>query len=70
MLEFLKKISPAHEPVVYLYLLLVAYQLFIQHQPINEEWIQYISELVLAGVGRQVVKPLAKIKEDNATPDV
>jgi hypothetical protein len=67
MLEFLKKISPAHEPVAYLYLLLVVYQLFIQHQPLNEEWIQYISELVLAGVGRQVVKPLAKLKDaDNA----
>lgn len=65
MLEFLKKISPTHEPVAYLYLLLVAYQLFIQHQPLDEHWIQYVLELVAAGAGRQVVKPLAKLKDDN-----
>jgi len=66
MLDILKKISPTHEPVVYLFLLLVAYQLFVQKQPINEEWIQYVSELVLTLGGRQLVKPLAKLPRDGS----
>lgn len=64
MLDFLKKISPTHEPVVYLFLLLAAYQLFIQKQAIDEKWIQYVSELALAIGGRQLVKPLAKLPKD------
>lgn len=65
MLDLLKKISPAHEPIIYLFLLLVAYQLFIQKQPLDDKWLQYISELVLAIGGRQIVKPLTKIPRED-----
>ena len=65
MIDFLKKLGPTHEPVVYLFLLLVAYQLFGQKQPIPEYWIQYLSELFLTVGGRQLVKPLAKSPRDN-----
>lgn len=63
-MDLLKKISPTHEPVVYLFLLLVAYQLFVQKQAIDEKWIQYVAELVFAFGGRQLVKPLAKLPRD------
>lgn len=68
-MEILKKLSPTHEPVAYLFLLLVAYQLFIQKQSIDDKWLQYVSELILAVGGRQLVKPLAKLprqEDDNA----
>lgn len=64
MSDLLKKISPTHEPVAYLFFLLAAYQLFVQKQAIDEKWLQYVSELILALGGRQLVKPLAKLPRD------
>lgn len=64
MLEWLKKLSPTHEPITYLALILVAYQLFVAKQPLDDYWIQYVAELVLGGGARQLVKPLAKIKAE------
>ena len=64
MLDWLKKLSPTHEPITYLAIALVCYQLFIIKQPLSDYWIQYIIELVLGGGARQIVKPLAKIKVD------
>jgi len=67
MKDFLKKISPAHEPFIYFFLLLTAYQLFIQKQPIDEKWFQYVGELIVALGGRQIVKPLAKLPRQDDT---
>lgn len=60
MVEILKKISPTHEPFIYFFLLLAAYQLFVQKMPITQEWFQYAAELLVAIGGRQLVRPLAK----------
>jgi len=69
MLDVLKKLSPTHEPVFYLIILLGLYQIFIQKQPVDDNWLQYVIELVAAGGVRQLVKPTAKLKETSNEPD-
>lgn len=66
MPQWLKNLSPTHEPVLYSVIALVLYQLFVQHQPLDQEWVQYVVELIVAGGARQIVKPLAKIKDANS----
>lgn len=68
--NWLKNLSPTHEPVTYLLIALVCYQLFVQKQSLPQDLIQYLIELVLAGGARQLVKPLAKMKDDNASDNV
>jgi len=63
-MDWLKNLLPTHEPVAYLVIALVCYQLFIQKQPIDDKWLQYVIELVLGAGARQIVKPMAKIKEE------
>lgn len=63
---WLKNLSPTHEPVLYATIALVLYQLFVQHQPLDQDWVQYVVELIVAGGARQVVKPVAKIKDADA----
>ena len=64
-MNWLKNLSPTHEPVLYAVIALIAYQLFVQHQPLDEKWLQYVIELVVGGGARQLVKPTAKIKEED-----
>jgi hypothetical protein len=65
MPQWIKNLSPAHEPVLYATIALVLYQLFVQHQPLDEKWLQYVVEILVGGGARQVVKPLAKLKEED-----
>lgn len=69
-MNWLKNLSPTHEPILYAVAALVLYQLFVQHQSLDEKWLQYVIELLVSGGARQIVKPLAKMKDDNATDNV
>lgn len=64
MPQWIKNLSPTHEPVIYAVAALVLYQLFVQHQPLDEKWLQYVIELLVGGGARQLVKPMAKVKEE------
>ena len=66
MPQWLKNLSPTHEPVIYAVAALVLYQLFVQHQPLDEKWLQYVIELLVGGGARQLVKPMAKVKEEDS----
>lgn len=70
MPQWLKNLSPTREPIFYAVVALVLYQLLVQHQPLDEKWLQYVIELLVGGGARQIVKPLAKIKDSNAASNV
>jgi hypothetical protein len=60
-MQWLKKLSPTHEPVGYAFLLVVLFQLFVKGDPLPEQWGQYVIEFVTALGARQLVRPQAKI---------
>lgn len=64
MPQWIKNLLPNREPVLYAVAALVLYQLFVQHQPLDEKWLQYVIELLVGGGARQLVKPMAKVKEE------
>lgn len=70
MPQWIKNLSPTREPVLYAVAALVLYQLFVQHQPLDEKWLQYVIEILVGGGARQIVKPIAKIKDENAADNV
>lgn len=63
MPSWLKNLLPTHNPVAYGFVALVLYQIFVQHQAITQEWIQYVVELGAAMGVWSVVTPLAKLKD-------
>lgn len=60
MVDSLKKLSPTHEPLAYLYVILVAWQLIFNHMPVPDNWVQYTVELLGTIGARQIVTPTAK----------
>ncbi len=64
-MKILSNLNPTKQPVAYVFLLVVIYQLFVKGDPLPQEWLQYTLETVGAIVARQMVKPMAKIKEEN-----
>lgn len=63
LLNKLKALLPHREPVVYLFLVLVGYQVLVKGESVPQEWVQYVIEAVLAGGLRQIVSPVFKSKE-------
>lgn len=63
-MKILKNLNPTHEPIAYVFMLVVLYQLFVKGDPLPQEWAQYVIEFVGAVAARQTVKPTAKLKED------
>jgi len=64
-MKILSNLKPTKEPIAYVFVLVVLYQLFIKGDPLPQEWVQYVVEFVGAIAGRQLVKPTAKIKEED-----
>jgi hypothetical protein len=65
-MKILSNLKPTKEPIAYVFVLVVLYQLFVKGDPLPQEWVQYVIQFVGAIAARQLVKPTAKIKEDDA----
>lgn len=62
MANLLSKIKPTREPVAYVFILVVLYQLFIKGDSLSQDGIQYILELLGAVTARQLVTPTTSVE--------
>lgn len=63
-MNVLKNLKPTREPIAYVFVLVVLYQLFVKGDPLPQEWVQYVIEFAGTLIARQAVKPTAKLKEN------
>jgi hypothetical protein len=64
-MKILDNLKPTKQPIAYAFVLIVLYQLFVKGDSIPDSWVQYVVEFVASGAAWGLVKPMAKIKDDN-----
>lgn len=55
------KLLPHHEPVAYLFITLVIYQVIFKHDTLSSDAMQYIFETLGAVLLRSTVTPISKL---------
>lgn len=62
--KILKELNPSRQPVAYVFLLLIAYQIFFKGEAIPDYWEQYVLEFLVAAGLWGTVTPTEKTKEN------